>query len=334
MKKLTICPVFTIVLLTLISFQGMCQYNLVPNHSFELFTTCPTSLNQLPYATYWTKGVTNVSPEFFHGCAGPSNPYSSVPQNRFGYQHARTGIGYLGICSEIYNSTNPNQTYREYIQTELLDTLVSGVEYAIQFYVSAADSCGRLTNNIGAYFSNVEIDTVIFPNSNLSFQPQYENPETNDLGDRLGWTLISGTFIANGGEKFLVIGNFRPDSTTTVTLSGWGNYHPNVVSAYHYVDDVLVSPKDSLTSIIELNSNDEISISTVNSSEYVIDSKYQYIKHYEIINNVGQIIHKKQEINMNSFELKLTEFANGIYFVRLQLNDEKICILKIFKFKS
>jgi len=330
MKKLFYSVVIIWILVSL-TLKGNCQYNLVPNPSFELFTSCPTSLNQLPYATYWTKGVSNVSPEFFHNCAGPSNPYSSVPQNKFGYQLARTGIGYVGICSEIYNSTNPNQTYREYIQTELLDTLLSGVEYSIQFYVSAGDSCGRLTNHIGAYFSDIEVDTVIYPNSNLSFQPQYENPEANDLGDRIGWTLISGTFIASGGEKYLLIGNFRPDSTTTVTLSGWGSYHPNVVSAYHYIDDVLVSPKDSLTSITEIDSNGELSLSTINSSEYVINSKHHSIKCYEVINSLGQVIQNMREINMNSIELKLHEFANGIYFVRLQLNNEKIYILKIFK---
>ncbi|MBK8414363.1 MAG: hypothetical protein IPL22_07520 [Bacteroidetes bacterium] len=154
--------------MNLISLKGNCQYNLVPNPSFELFTNCPTSYGQIAFASYWTKPVTNVSPEFLHGC-GPI--WAGVPQNSMGFQHARTGLGYGGVCNSIYNSTNPNQTYREYIQTELIDSLIPGVEYTISFYVSAGDSCGRHTNNFGAYFSNIEIDTIIYPHSNLSFQP-------------------------------------------------------------------------------------------------------------------------------------------------------------------
>ncbi|MBK7389617.1 MAG: hypothetical protein IPI23_11305 [Bacteroidetes bacterium] len=154
MKKITVRIVLAIVIITSISFQGLCQYNLVPNPSFELFTNCPTSWGQISFASYWTKPVTNVSPDYFNGC-GPI--WAGVPQNSMGFQHARTGLGYGGICNSIYNSTNPNQTYREYIQTELIDSLFAGVEYTISFYVSAGDSCGRHTNNFGAYFQILKL---------------------------------------------------------------------------------------------------------------------------------------------------------------------------------
>ncbi len=330
MKKIFYLLIF--VFFTALSFQGNCQFNLVPNPSFELYDTCPGGLGSLTKAKFWTEAVTNVSPEFFHDCANAFiNTTAAVPQNKFGFQHARTGLGYAGICPEITNPSIPNQTYREYIQTELTDFLLPGVEYTVSFYVSAADSCGRLTNNFGAYFSNIEIDTVVYPNSNLSFQPHVENPQTNDLGDRVGWTPISGTFIANGGEKFLIIGNFRPHLTTTVTSTGWGTWPPNMASAYLYVDDVLVTPTDSLTSINEINSNEEISLFTLNSNEFEINSKYHPINSFEVVNCLGQIIDKKVNVIENSLHLNMEEFANGIYFVRVQLQNEKMQVFKIFK---
>lgn len=48
--------------------------------------------------------------------------------------------------------------------------------------------------------------------------PQIQNPSNNIITDTLNWTAITGTFIATGDEKFMVIGNFRSDAATTKTL--------------------------------------------------------------------------------------------------------------------
>lgn len=315
------------------SIKGNCQYNLVPDPSFESFTSCPVSVAFVPYLTYWTEGLENVSPDYMNACNNTMNGLVGVPSNRFGHQLARTGLGYVGICTAYDDTINPILNYREYVQTELIDTLNPGVEYTVNYYVSAADSCGRLTNSFGAYFSSTEIDTIILPGSNayLPFQPQVENSATNYLGDRIGWTLVTGTFIATGGEKFLILGNFRPHLTTTITLTGWGTWPPNMKTAYLYVDDVLVAPTDSLTSINEINSNDELSLSTLNNNEFEITSKYHSINAYEVVNCLGQIIDKKVNVNENSLHLNLEECANGIYFVRVQLQNEKSEVFKIFK---
>lgn len=67
------------------------------------------------------------------------------------------------------------------------------------------------------------------------------------LSDKEGWMLISGTFIAQGGEKYITIGNFQSDSQTNIdtiasdTLPDVGNY---------YIDDVSVTQCDT-TSIDE-----------------------------------------------------------------------------------
>jgi len=333
MKKLFYSVVIIWILVS-VTLTGNCQYNLVQNPSFEMYGICPGGLGQLTNANFWTEAVTNVSPEFFHACANIQiNDDAGVPQNKFGFQNARTGLGYGGICTEITNPTNPTQTYREYIQTELIDFLLPGVQYTVSFYVSAADSCGRLTNNFGAYFSNIELDSVVYPFSNLSFQPQIENPPTNDLGDRIGWTPISGTFIANGGEKFIIIGNFRPHQTTTVTNTGWGTWPPNMASAYLYIDDILVTPTDSLTSIYEnnSNSNEGVFLSTIADNQFVINSKNHTINSYEVANCLGQIIDKNFTGDGNSYLISMEDFATGIYFIRIKLNDHNIHILKIFK---
>ncbi|MBL0342134.1 MAG: hypothetical protein IPP71_15185 [Bacteroidetes bacterium] len=64
MKKIVLIGTIAWFLVS-IATKGICQYNLVPNPSFELYDTCPGGLGQLTKAKFWTKAVTNVSPEFF-----------------------------------------------------------------------------------------------------------------------------------------------------------------------------------------------------------------------------------------------------------------------------
>ncbi|MCC6372962.1 MAG: T9SS type A sorting domain-containing protein [Bacteroidia bacterium] len=71
--------------------------------------------------------------------------------------------------------------------------------------------------------------------------PQVTNPLGNIITDTLNWTLISGTFTANGDEKYLVIGNFLSDAATTKSImiptstESWSEY---------FIDDVSCIPLD------------------------------------------------------------------------------------------
>lgn len=320
-----------VFLLTSISLKGNCQYNLVTNPSFEMYTSCPITVGGIPYLIDWKNPVISVSPDFMHACNSLGNGVVEVPQNRFGYQLARTGDGYVGVFTSVELPNDTNYNYREYIETELSDSLIAGVEYTISFYVSAADSCGRHTNNVGAYFSKVEIDTSIIPASNLPFQPQFENPVTNDLSDRIGWTLVTGTFIANGGEKYLILGNFRPIQSTTLIQTGWGTFPPYVIASYLFIDDVLVAPSDSLTSLPQISSNEELVLLTINNNEFEIISNFHNINYYEIIDCLGQVIKSKEIISMKLININTQGLSHGIYFIKVKLQNQKIQILKIFK---
>ena len=69
----------------------------------------------------------------------------------------------------------------------------------------------------------------------LAFVPQIESPVNAFLSDTLNWMLVSGTFVAAGGEDHIVIGNFHDDATTNVQPTG--NFWPGT---YYYVEDVSV----------------------------------------------------------------------------------------------
>jgi hypothetical protein len=212
------------------------QSNLVPNPSFESYSSIPTGISQINLVASWSS-PTNASPDYYHALATVASGVS-VPANFAGTQQPHTGQAYAGFYARDLTGL-----YREYVETPLTSPLIGGQTYSVSFYVSLADQCRWAVDKIGAYLSvgqvgHVNIVThllpVIFP-----FTPQINNPANNYIINQTGWTLISGQYTASGGEDHLVIGNFFDDpSTIPVNVPG-----PTAFS-YYYLDDVSVNLSD------------------------------------------------------------------------------------------
>lgn len=309
-----------------ISIPGKCQFNLVPNSSFEVYDTCPNNLGLIRYCPPW-KTPLNSTPDYYNSCDTGFSTFivAGVPQNIHGYQLAHFGNGYSGIITFSYNGIPTN--YREYIQAPLLDTLLNGVEYFIKFYVSPGDSCKFVSNNIGVYFSETEIDTFIFPASPLPFIPVIFNPSTNDLSDRNVWTEISGSFIANGNERYVIIGNFDNSLNTNYTLTNWGtrNY------GYLYIDDILLSPTDSLTGISEYD------ITQLNKPKIFFEQNSLKIFSNDIINSItvydsmGKLVYNENNIEKLQFSIDAINFNSGVYIIQVSDLNKIQSNIKIFK---
>ena len=240
MKKSTIC------LCLFLSLKVSAQ-NLVLNPSFEDTIAC-TGTYAMP-CNYWY-WATYGSPDYFSeqpdiNCVVPA------PQSTAGFQYARTGIAYVGLGVFTEHTISAFINKREYVGGILSDTLKQGHEYCVSFYVSVAEELKYVTDGIGLYLSvDSAVDYTI--NTNLPFIPQIENPSGNIIYDTLNWVQISGTYIANGGEKYLTIGNFKGDTNAmidSVNLSAPLSAH----GAYLFIDDVSVI--DCTVGINEVNEN-------------------------------------------------------------------------------
>jgi len=199
--------------------------NLVPNYSFETFTTCPTQYEGLCflYAPPWSCASLG-SADLFNSCGNPS--MAGVPDNAIGSQLANTGEGYAGFICFWPSISN----YREYPMVQLTAPLIAGEWYYVSFFISVADSgCG--VENVGAHFSTSSIYQSQFTTLNVT--PQIENT-TGMITDNIGWVFIGGCFQAAGGEQFMTIGNFYNDNETPLDPDCSGTYN------YFYVDDVSV----------------------------------------------------------------------------------------------
>ncbi len=123
--------------------------------------------------------------------------------------------------------------------------LQAGCTYRVTFYARLAwareftfySLPPLATDNLGAYFSAQPVlqdpGTPI-----LLAQPQVSSPPGVVLADTVNYTRVSGTFVANGTERYLTLGNFSPDAQTT-TRQLWANSRW-AASARYAIDDVSV----------------------------------------------------------------------------------------------
>jgi len=141
-------------------------------------------------------------------------------------------------------------------------------------YVNLQNEVGYGIDGFDVYFGGDEVDTIIYnARQPLTFlTPQVSNPVGNVITDTLNWTLITGTFVAKGGEKYMVIGNFRSDAITTKVPAGnqpgiynWSEYFVDNVSCVEMSSgfagrDTLLTEGDSvyLGKIIEPDIQDSI----------------------------------------------------------------------------
>lgn len=206
----------------LVGFFGWSQ-NLVPNPSFEDYTSCPTNFNTgAPLECVpWVK-ATQATSDYFNEC-GSGN--ADVPANFAGNQPARTGAAYCGFYAKYLFP------YREYIMAPLPAPLTAGQFYYFSMWVSLADLgwCG--VPELGAYFSvnPPPPGGVIW----LNVTPQVEY-QGGFLSDEENWMLVDGCFYAEGGESYVTIGNFHDDADTPTDPNCSGNS----LTSYYYVDDV------------------------------------------------------------------------------------------------
>jgi outer membrane protein OmpA-like peptidoglycan-associated protein len=212
--------------------------NLVPNGSFESTDGKVKKLGGIASATGWTS-PTGVRADLF----SPSKvPDINIPMNLFGKEDAREGSNYAGFVAFSYGNKQP----RSYVMVKLDTPMKKGLRYCVKYYVSLAEASKYASNQIGANFAKKPFATEekkIINDVAHILHPDNENKNINQL---FSWEQICGTYIAEGGEKYLTIGNFAKDIDT--------HYEPNkktkdlkvnqVIAAYYYLDEVSVQLLD------------------------------------------------------------------------------------------
>jgi len=326
-----------ILILSVCFFSKTYAQNLVPNHSFELYTSCPTDQGIGDVVNWINPNI--ASPDYFNSCSvAPPLPSNGVPLNSRGFQHAHTGNAYVGVFA--FNTPNSTDV-REYIQTELLDTLDIGKNYCISFYVSCADQYlfNTAITEMGLYLSNTAITSSNYLVFNVT--PQITSPPGFYLNDTLNWYKIEGTYTALGGERYITIGNFKTDALTDTIC--WNLNDTNCApfcypNSYYYIDDVsVIDCNDTSTSVLQETKNDYsfnlYPNPSTGSFSIKYDSKQSNDAVFKLYDIRGKLLNETVLKNENtSFDFS-DVLANGVYFYQVSINNkmvksDKVVIIK------
>ena len=308
---------YTTVLLNLFwCFSIKSQINLVPNYSFENIISCDsTGLGSVCEGQVPPWSCSQGSTDLFNTCS--TYFPCSIPFNYLGFQNTHSFNGYIGIVA--YSTAILN--YRETAQVKLDSTLKLNRKYCVNFYVNLADSSAYAVNNIGIYIS----DSVINSSPSI-FTLASQIHSTAIISDTVNWTLISGEYIAHGGEQYIIIGNFYPDSLTTHTVFNNQTLVP-YPSAYYYVDDVSIVDCTNI-GIQEIENPNHISISPIPNNgsmqlNYTLSNNENGI--ITIYNVLGEKIRTyKLQKNDTMLNINETELQSGIYFYKVIVNDRLV----------
>lgn len=215
--------------------------SLIKNPSFENYISCPPTLDNLDKCQNWFDPQIYTSPDYYNSCSSIAS-FVNVPNSSFGYQAAKTGSAYAGFAAFIKEAANS----REYVGCKTLFQLKQNKNYCITFYVSLAEISRFAIRNLGFHFTKDSIRNSFPPPTSfeITLNPSYEVTTGSVLTDTIGWMKVQGTYLANGTENFLTLGNFRDTTNTYKQLQKPILGGSNNNAAYYYIDDV---------SVIEIN---------------------------------------------------------------------------------
>jgi OOP family OmpA-OmpF porin len=292
--------------------------NLVPNPSFETFSSCPNSSSQLNLTGNWS--FVGASTDYYNACSPQGN--MSVPSNIYGYQDGCDGDGYVGLITYSVGDFQQENTIREPLGTFLTQSLIIGQKYYLSFKAVLTINnfeSGGACNKLGA-----KLSTVAYSNSNPTPVDNFAHVWTDSvITDSVNWTTISGSFIADSAYSFISIGNFF-DSTNIQYVDFNGLWYTE--TAYYYVDDVRLSTDSNFVSSI--NQNIDVNPNTFwiypNPASDFLNIVFKDNEAHSVViyNTTGQVVLNKT-FTKNSI-INTTSLSQGIYYIRTNNNHNTI----------
>lgn len=312
-KSLQILFLFLLAIAQGVTLQAQ---NLVPNGSFEQYSSCPNGGSQITNSIGWLPF--SGTPDYFDSCSAPGG--FSVPSNFAAYRYAADGGAYCVLQSYIDGDSVYSNYEREIVGRQLSTPMVTGQKYYVSFKVNlilnSVVGANLATNKLGALFS-----TVPYSNTDSSTIPPVNNfahiYTDSVINDTLNWTMISGSFISDSAYNYISIGNFfkyQNISIITHLSTPW------VPTAGYFIDDIRVSTDSAftVTNIQLTNKSNDLSIYP-NPTTGIIKLKtsndfYKYA--LTVFNVFGQVVYTSELNESENIDLRFLE--NGLYNIILK----------------
>lgn len=214
--------------------------NLVENGSFEVIKGKVKGMGCIEASDDW-KNVTTTKADLF--VKENKNPIVLTSSNTYGKEDPKEGENYAGLV--VYSPKD--KIARNYITSPLAQPMLKGKKYCVSMYISLAEGSKFATNQLGINFNKKQLKTE--DNKAIIDKTSILHPQSKVVNATYGWEKVCGTYIAEGGEEFITIGNFTAaDKTKTEKAIKIKDYKGVLTDvAYYYVDDISVVMVDQKT---------------------------------------------------------------------------------------
>lgn len=255
-----------------------------------------------------------------------------TPQNYIGYQTCKNGESYFGLS--FYIKDRPG--FREYIQTRLKKSLQNDSVYCFQAFISLADSViYALRNNLGIHLSSNA--PSINSRKNIDLNPSIEFVDSSFFVEKAQWIKLEAQYKAIGNEKYITIGNFRPDSLIDLLmLNDGGSIQSNNESSYYYIDYLYLGhcdsvPLDTPTGIAKNSLVSKLKgyPNPVNE-QYVLENNSNQFLNFQLYNLHGSKIPVAVQQSNKKYSFSMGHLPKGIYLLQVIGAGER-ATMKIIK---
>ena len=220
------------------------QKNLVPNGSFENYRKKSGSIKQ---AIPWSQ---IASVDYYQ---------SPLTNDTTSQKGAKSGDCYIGLRFQ--------KKYKEFAQVKLADALHRGTIYEFEMFIKLAFWSNASLKSFGALFSKTG-----YKSQGDALKEALIDSVCKKGGFINGyqWFKISGKYQADGGEKYLTIGNFAPNVKKDMIKID--KFKFGFKEAYYFVDDIsLIKAKEIVEKVkVEIvgsfNINEEDSVLLVKNN--------------------------------------------------------------------
>ena len=258
-----------VVFLATCFFAANAQTNLVMDPSIEDTLYCPQYLGDMGSLRYWYQPNNVSTTDYIHNCNHQDFSIITVHHNNI---LPRTGNGYIRLV------TANGAGYREFLCGLLREELVKEQCYKVSLWVvqyrhNGYEAVG--SNKIGIYFQRDSIKGI---SDFYLLKPSVEYIG-GVICDSVNYVKITGNFIAQGGEKHFMIGNFYPDSSTIYHhCINPGNPIPPMHAGAFLIDDVSVWPCDAPVYEADAGNNKHICFGDeVTLGQNLPDDEYRFL---------------------------------------------------------
>jgi hypothetical protein len=159
----------------------------------------------------------------------------------------------------------------------------------------------------------------------LPFVPQINNPAGNYFTDTLNWMPFTGTFLAQGGEQYVILGNFNPASESIDTLYQYYGSASHSNWAYYYIDDVSLIDLDSTLAVNENEAMAQVEVfpnPAKSTISIVHNGEYSTISIEEMS---GKVVYETSiDRSLTTEVFDVSKLADGLYILKLKNNSKSI----------